>query len=90
MITTDTTPGRGQYLTITAVSAESLSASPRLFFYQPGHAGVSVTMTRVATGTYRAKIRLYSSGSTGTLTLKVSGRDAARNLNTTYLRLPLH
>jgi flagellar hook assembly protein FlgD len=87
---TDTTPARGQWLTITAVSAENLSASARLVLYQPGHAGVGVTMTRVATRTYRARIHLFSWGSTGTLTIKVSGRDAARHLNTTYLRLRLH
>ena len=87
---TDTTPARGQWLTITAVSAENLSASARLVVYQPGHAGVGVTMTRVATRTYSAKIHLFSSGSTGTLTIKVSGRDAAGHLDTSYLRLPLH
>jgi hypothetical protein len=87
---TDTTPARGQWLTITAVSAENLSASARLVLYQPGHAGVGVTMTRVATRTYRARIHLFSWGSTGTLTIKVSGRDAARHVNTTYLRLRLH
>jgi flagellar hook assembly protein FlgD len=87
---TDTTPGRGQWLTITAISAENLSAAARLVVYQPGHAGFGVTMTRIATRTYRVRIHLYSTGSAGTLTLNVSGRDAAGNLNTSYLRLPLH
>jgi flagellar hook assembly protein FlgD len=87
---TDTTPARGQWLTITAVSAENLSVSARLVVYQPGHAGVAVTMTRVATRTYSARIHLFSWGPTGTLTIKVSGRDAARHLDTSYQRLPLH
>jgi flagellar hook assembly protein FlgD len=85
----DLTPARGQWLTITAVSAENLS-SARLRVYQPGRTAYTVTMSKVGIRTYRVKIHLASSGSIGTLTLKVSGRDAAAHLNITYLRLPLH
>jgi flagellar hook assembly protein FlgD len=85
----DTTPARGQWLTITAVSAEILS-SARLRVYQPGHTAYTVTMAKVATRTYRVRIHLASSGSTGTLVLKVSGVDGGGHTNTTYLRLALH
>jgi len=72
---------RGQNITVTAVSAEPLGSNPRLTISQPGVAARSVAMVKVATNTYRVTTRLSSSGSAGTLTLKVAGTDTARGVN---------
>jgi flagellar hook assembly protein FlgD len=85
----DMTPARGQWLTITAVSAENLS-SARLRVYQPGHTGYTVTMTKIATRTYRIKIHVAASGPTGNLLLRVTGVDGGGQTNKTYLSLALH
>jgi gliding motility-associated-like protein len=89
LTSSDTTPARGQWLTITAVSAENV-ASARLRVYQPGRTAYTVTMTKIATRTYRIKIHLASSGSTGTLVLRVTGLDGGGQTNKSYLRLALH
>ena len=85
----DTTPARGQWLTITAVSAENVS-SARLRVYQPGHTAYTVTMTKIATRTYRIRVHLAASGPTGTLVLRVTGVDGGGQTNRSYLRLALH
>ncbi|MHB8960585.1 MAG: FlgD immunoglobulin-like domain containing protein [Candidatus Limnocylindrales bacterium] len=85
----DTTPGRGQTITVTATSAEGLAAAPRLAVIQPGIAIWSASMTRVSTGVYRVSIRLRSSH-TGTLRLKVYGKDSAGQAQYSNLYLPLH
>jgi flagellar hook assembly protein FlgD len=85
----DTTPARGQYLTVTAVTAEGLSRNPRLVVYQPGIVSWSATMTKVRSTTYRVRIHLKASG-TGTLRLKVVGVDDGGHTNSTARLLPLH
>jgi flagellar hook assembly protein FlgD len=85
----DTTPRRGQRMTITARSAEALSKAPRLSVYQPGASAWSVTMSRVAPGVYRATVTLRSSR-TGTLRLQVSAYDDHGVMQRSNLYLPLH
>jgi hypothetical protein len=90
MKVSDTTPRRGQYVTVTVTSAESLARAPRLYVYQPGVARWSAGMTRIATRTYRVTVRLKSYGGTGNVSLKVVGYDinwAKQGTTTTY---PLH
>ena len=86
----DTTPGRGQSVTITAITAETLGSLPRLRVYQPGHTGYSVTMTKVSSTTYRVTIHLSSSGPTGTLDVRAVGYDLSKGMNSARLLLPLH
>ena len=85
----DTTPYRGQALTVTVVSAETLSKLPRITVSQPGIGAWAVTMSHVSGRTYRVTLRLKSS-STGTLTLRASGYDAASVYGSSTLALPLH
>jgi flagellar hook assembly protein FlgD len=85
----DTTPGRGQRITITATTAESLSAPPRATIYQPGIGRYSVTLRKVSPGVYRASIALKS-GARGTLRVLITGTDAARHSQASSLYLPLH
>lgn len=85
----DTTPARGQTITVTATTAESLGTTPRLAVIQPGIAAWSVSMYRVSSGVYRVSVRLRSS-STGTLRLKVYATDSYGRAQYTNLSLPLH
>ena len=52
----DTTPARGQRITVSATSAESLSTTPRVYVYQPGKATWSAAMTKVSTGKYKVSL----------------------------------
>jgi flagellar hook assembly protein FlgD len=85
----DTTPARGQTITVTAVSAETLDAAPRLRITQPGRAAWTVRMSRVEGRTWRVKVTLRSGG-TGTLQLRVSAPDSNGARQRSFLALPLH
>ena len=85
----DSTPARGQRITITAVSAESLDAPPRLRVYQPGIAAWSVTMKRTDTRVYKATITLKSSKA-GTVRFRVSAYDSTGAAQSSNLYLALH
>jgi flagellar hook assembly protein FlgD len=85
----DTTPRRGQRLTVTATSAETLDRAPRLRIYQPGIGARSVTMRKIATRVYRITVTLKRSH-TGTLKLRVSGLDDGGRAQASYRYLPLH
>src|SRR5207247_1621008 len=71
----DTTPKRGQKITITATSAEALSGSVRLYVTQPGKSTWAVTMTKLDSRTYRASVTLKTGGAAGTVSLKVWAHD---------------
>ncbi len=88
LTSSDTTPARGQRITVRATSAEPLSTRPRLVVSQPGIRSWSVAMTKVGTNAYKATITLRSSG-TGSLRLKVVARDShgATQYTKRYLRL---
>ena len=86
----DVTPGRGQSVTITATSAETLSAAPTVSVTQPGKTTWKVTMTKVATGQYRATLTLKTGGGTGTVLFRVTGKDSGGRSQSADLSLPLH
>lgn len=78
----DTTPTRGQRITVTLTTAGPLAANPRVSVYQPGLSAWSVSTVRLSSTTYRATITLKA-GHTGTVRFKASGRDAAGTLQQT-------
>jgi flagellar hook assembly protein FlgD len=86
----DSTPGRGQTITVTVTSAEPLSASPRLSISEPGVTAWGTTLSRVSGSTYRATIKLRTGGSAGTVTFKVRGTDATGATQRTSRGYPLH
>jgi flagellar hook assembly protein FlgD len=86
----DTTPGRGQSITVTVASAEKLAKRPTLFIYQPGVARWAVLLTKTGTYSYKATIRLKSSGKAGTLALKVKGLDTSGGSQSTTVSYKIH
>ena len=71
----DTTPKRGQRITVKVTSAEPLSTKPRVYIRQPGKATWSVVMTKVSTYEYRATVTFKTGGKAGTVTIKVAATD---------------
>jgi flagellar hook assembly protein FlgD len=86
----DTTPGRGQSITVTIVTAETLKSTPTLWIYQPGVAAWSTKPSKTGTYTYKATIRLKSAGSAGQLSLKAWGVDTAGQAQATTKVFQLH
>jgi len=86
----DTTPGRGQSITVTIVTAEPLKATPTLWITQPGVTKWSIKPSKIGTYTYRVTVRLKTTGSTGQLTLMVWGQDSAGRAQATTKLFPLH
>jgi len=84
-----TTPTRGRSISITAISAESLSTTPRLYITQPGKATWSVAMKKTATLTYKATVTLKTGGAAGKVTFRVLAKDTAGHSQRTYLSLTL-
>ena len=85
----DTTPARGQSITVTITSAEPLTGNPTLWVTQPGITAWSVKTTKVGSTTYRATIRLKSSG-TGAVEFRAWGRDKNGVAQQTRTKFPLH
>jgi flagellar hook assembly protein FlgD len=86
----DTTPGRGQSITVTVASAETLAKRPTLFIYQPGVARRAVLLTKTGKYTYKATFRLKSTGRAGTLSLKVKGYDTRGGRQSTTVTYTVH
>jgi flagellar hook assembly protein FlgD len=86
---TDSTPARGQSITVTGISAEPLKGYVYLHVYQPGIGTWYVRMSKATSTSYKATIKLRSS-STGTMTLRISALDADGRWQASYLKLPLH
>ena len=86
----DTTPGRGQSITVTVTSAETLTRTPTLYISQPGVATWHVRMTRTGTYTYKASIRLKSTGQAGSVSFRVWGRDTKSGAQQTRKAFALH
>jgi len=89
-VLSDSTPGRGQSIKVTVTSAETLSARPRMWIYQPGLARWSVLLTKTGTYTYKATIRMKSSGKSGTVALKVKGYDTKGGSQSTTVTYRIH
>ncbi len=81
----DTTPARGQTITVHAVSAESLKTTPRLYITQPGRTTWSVAMHRISGGVWSVTIRLRTGGSAGAVKLKVVATDTLGHKQRTTL-----
>ena len=86
----DTTPARGQSITIHITSAETLGSRPTLWINQPGLAPWSVRATKTGTYTYSATIRLKSTGRAGTVGFRVWGRDSKGGAQQTTASFALH
>jgi flagellar hook assembly protein FlgD len=86
----DTTPGRGQTITLYATSPELLSSLPRVKVSQSGASPFSVTMTKMSSTTYKVTIRLKSTGSAGTVRFSLSGTDAGGRINRASRTFVLH
>ena len=86
----DTTPARGQSITVTVASAETLAKRPTLFIYQPGITRRAVLLTKTGKYTYKATFRLKSSGRAGTLSLKVKGYDTKGGSQSTTVTYAIH
>lgn len=79
--TSPTAAVAGQNLTITALSAEPLSGSPRLTISQSGATARTMVMTRIGPNTWRVTIRLATVGRGGSVGLEVVGTDARGGSN---------
>ncbi len=88
VVVSDTTPARGQTLTVTATSAEPLSGNVYLHVTQPGLARWSVRLVGIGTLTYRATVTLPAS-SAGPTSFRVSALDGDGRFQATTLVLPL-
>ncbi len=86
----DTTPARGQSVTLYVTSAEPLSATaPRAYVYEPGLAAWSVALTKTGTYTYKATLALKKGGSAGTLSIKILGTDSKGQIQRSTRTFPL-
>jgi spore germination protein YaaH/flagellar hook assembly protein FlgD len=65
----------GQVLTVRFVSAEPLRSTPKVTLRQPGIAPVTVAATRLANGSYVARL-IVSAGAPGTATIRILATDA--------------
>lgn len=84
----DSTPGRGQTITVTGITAEPLSGYVYLHVTQPGLPTWYVRMTKATATSYKATIRLRTS-SAGAMTFRISAKDVDGRFQATYLQLPL-
>jgi len=76
----------GARLVVTFSSVEPLSSRPTVLFTQPGRAGVTVTATRLADGTWRAAF-VVRAGSAGAASVRISALDSAHHRNTLIVAL---
>jgi flagellar hook assembly protein FlgD len=90
MKVSDTTPRRGQTITVYATSAEPLNVRPRLYIKQPGKATWSVLMKKASTNHYKATIKLKTGGGTGTVRFKVAGYDTGGQRQWTRQQYRIH
>jgi len=86
----DTTPARGQSITLTITSPETLKSAPRLYIYQPGLGRWSVLTHRTGTYTYKVTIRLKSTGGRGTVSFRAKGYDTKGGSQSTLVGYTLH
>ena len=88
-VVSDTTPGRGQKITVTVVTAEPMLKNPQIAVIQPGIRAWAVSTTKVSSTTYRVTITFKSSAA-GTVRLKAYGKDRNGQSQASNLSLPLH
>ena len=89
-ITTSVTSAvRGKAFKITARSAEALSTTPYVLVAEPGLTSRKVTMTKVSSTTWTAKITPKTTAQPGTMSLTVKAKDSAGGTNATKVKLVL-
>jgi len=89
ILASDTTPARGQAVTISVVAVEAFGANPSVWITQPGRARIAYPTTKVGTATYRVQVRL-GTGPAGPLTVRVSGVDRFGRAASASISYPLH
>jgi flagellar hook assembly protein FlgD len=89
LTTSVTTAVRGRSMTITARTSEPLSSTPVLVITEPGLAARTVTMTKVSSTTWTAKLTPKTSADAGTLSLRVKAKDSLGGANASIVKLPL-
>ena len=88
--TNDSTPGRGQTITVWVTSPELLKSLPRLRVDQPGVTPYSLAMTKTGTYTYRVIFKLKSTGTAGSVRFTVTGKDTGNGANRAVRIYGLH
>ena len=88
--TSDSTPARGQSITLNVTAAEKLASRPKVFIYQPGLSRWKVRMVKTGTYTYKVTFKLKSGGSKGQVTYKVKGRDIDDGKQSTLAVYAIH
>ncbi|MFN8629438.1 MAG: FlgD immunoglobulin-like domain containing protein [Chloroflexota bacterium] len=78
----------GQTLTVRFAAIEALRTTPRVTFTQPGLAGVTVTATRLADGSYRASF-VVKAGAAGAATVRILATDTGGHANATVTALAM-
>lgn len=86
----DTTPRRGQRLTIKVDPTERQKGTPVVVLTQAGGTQRRVRTKRDKRGRYVATVRLRDGGDTGTLRIQVVGRDDRGHRESEVRELPLH
>jgi PKD repeat protein len=76
----------GQTLTVRVETVEPLGTKPIVTFTQPGRAGVSMTATKLADGSYRAVFKV-AAGTAGAGSIKVTAKDTGGHWNTTIVAI---
>jgi spore germination protein YaaH/flagellar hook assembly protein FlgD len=70
----------GHVLTVGFAAGEPVRTAPRVTFRQPGLAPVTITATKLADGTYRARFVVRASAA-GTATVRIAATDAGGRAN---------
>ncbi len=86
----DSTPARGQTVTVYVTTPELLKAAPRVKTSQSGTSAFSLTMTKMSSTTYKVTVKLKSTGTAGTVRFSVSGTDGAGKVNRAARVFALH
>jgi hypothetical protein len=83
-----TTLTAGQTLTVRFTTTEALRTRPKVTLTQPGLAPVTVTATRLADGSYRARFTVQP-GDPGDVSLRIAATDTHGHTNATTYHLAL-
>jgi flagellar hook assembly protein FlgD len=78
----------GQTLTLTMTSTEALRASPIVSLTQPGRTARQATATSLGGGRWRVQFTI-ASGTPGTATIQINGRDTANGLNVSTTKVAI-
>ena len=86
----DSTPARGQTVTLYVTTPELLKAAPRVKVSQSGTTAFSLAMTKMSSTTYKLKVKLKTPGTAGTVRFSLSGTDGAGKVNRAARVFALH